>query len=165
MNLTFKSKLVQDNIVAISSYFEDQANGFSSTLIIDGKVVLSCDGSQGIDYNNQDADFKHFDYEGLVLAFSQLDDALEEITGFVDIMGESVIMHSQAWYERALTKQGMFLNMIRVFPCTLKFAHYEEDNAQIFDILKDEAIKVVEYDHLTQFNINGIPVCVWSTQC
>ena len=165
MTLTFKSKIVQDNIVSIFSYFEDQANGHIATLTIDGKVVLSCDGTQGIDYNNEDKSFNDFDYEGLVIAFSQLEEALEEITGFVDVMGESVILHSQSWYERALAKQGMFLNMIKVFPLSLKFSHYEEDNAQIFDILKDETIKVVEFDDLTQFNINGIPVCVWSTQC
>ena len=79
--LTFESKIVRNHIQDISSYFEKKAKGQKSTLKINNVMILECDGTQEIDFNNEDKSFQEFDYEALTLAFSELTEVFKKEFG------------------------------------------------------------------------------------
>lgn len=86
MTLDFNSKVVQDNLAVISAYFEAKAEGKKAELVIDGRVVLTCNGFDGngsldlnsLDENDKSYGFgqKGYDYESTEIAFYELEQGL-----------------------------------------------------------------------------------------
>jgi hypothetical protein len=95
MALDFNSKVVQDNIEVISAYFEAKAEGKQAELVIDGKVVLTCNGFDGngsldlnsLDENDKSYGFgqKGYDYESTEIAFYELEQGLLNTTPTIKI--------------------------------------------------------------------------------
>lgn len=116
MTLDFNSKVVQDNLAVISAYFEAKAQGEKAELVIDGRVVLTCNGFDGngsldlnsLDENDKSYGFgqKGYDYESTEIAFYELEQGLLNTTPTIKITPKQK--------EKALQEGvDLFLSLVR----------------------------------------------------